>query len=121
MVLLLLLALLLVAAASACQSEPLRGPAPTAAASSAPGETGRSAPVARAFTHLNRTMDLYHAAFDVYSDADAGGNHYSPSLWLGDWSDLRLDSAAANARHGGATSIRIDYSAATTKNGWAGI
>lgn len=27
-------------------------------------------------------MDRYHLTFDVYTDADAGGNHYEPSEWM---------------------------------------
>jgi hypothetical protein len=42
----------------------------------------------RAYQYLQEVMDKYHNSFDVYTDQDAGGNHFIPSGWMGDWEDI---------------------------------
>ncbi len=45
----------------------------------------------RAFDYLNEVMDQYHNSFDVYSDFLSGGNHGSPSGWMGYTGILQVD------------------------------
>jgi exo-beta-1,3-glucanase (GH17 family) len=50
-------------------------------------------------------------AFYVYSDANAPGNHFVPSGWMGDIGDVSIDQGHAGSTCGGATAIRVIYSA----------
>lgn len=55
-------------------------------------------------------MDKYHSSFDVYTDKDAGGNHYAPSGWMGDTQDITFDSSYIINPHSGSSCIKITYS-----------
>lgn len=84
------------------------------------GLSGRAVPVFSAEAQaalLNGTP----LPFYVYHGYKSPDNHYTPSGWMGDYSDIRMDerwSADKNARQ----VIRISYTAkASRNNGWAGI
>ncbi len=47
--------------------------------------------------------------FSIYVDDGDQGNHYIPSGFFGDISDLTVDYGDRSAPHGGSTAIRIDY------------
>jgi len=64
-----------------------------------------------AFQHLEESMDKYHLYFDVYTDRDSGGNHYTPSGWMGDWEDIMLDTVHTADPHSGVHCMKITYSA----------
>lgn len=49
--------------------------------------------------------------FTVYRDMDFSGNHFSPSGYMGDTGDIRIDRAWTENPHSGATSIQITYTA----------
>jgi hypothetical protein len=75
-----------------------------------------------AYQFLYRMMDRYHEQFDVYSDKDAGGNHFVPSGWMGDTGDLEYTDGCTTEPHSGATCIRIKYTARGSHHAdWAGI
>jgi hypothetical protein len=60
--------------------------------------------------------------FYVYSDQRASGNHFIPSGWMGDYSDIRFDDSSTENPHSGDTCIKITYSAkASQGSGWAGL
>ncbi|MBF0254482.1 MAG: hypothetical protein HQL11_05105 [Candidatus Omnitrophica bacterium] len=60
--------------------------------------------------------------FNIYSDENAPDNHYYPSGWMGDYSDLAFDSAHLKNPHAGTTCIRISYTTDKSQGaGWAGV
>jgi hypothetical protein len=60
--------------------------------------------------------------FDVYTDKGSPANHYIPSGWMGDASDVSFDDAWTTDPHSGASCIKIVYSnVASTGARWAGI
>jgi len=60
--------------------------------------------------------------FDVYTDKTSPSNHFAPSGWMGDTSDLGFDDQNMESPFSGATCIKITYSAKRTSGkGWAGI
>jgi hypothetical protein len=60
--------------------------------------------------------------FLVYEDKTTGGNHYAPSGWMGDYTDLKLDYGYKKKPHAGSTCIRIEYNARESQRaGWAGM
>jgi hypothetical protein len=75
--------------------------------------------VDQALQHEYEIMDKYHSTFDVYTDIDAGGNHFNPSGWMGDRSAISFDSGWTSNCHSGRTSIRISFTA--NGNNWAGV
>lgn len=76
-----------------------------------------------AYQHLYQVMDRYSGTFDVYTDADAGGNHFIPNGWMGDVHDIvTFDEAYATNPHSGLTCIKVTYSAAGSGGqSWAGV
>ncbi len=60
--------------------------------------------------------------FPIYTDAKSPDNHYTPSGWMGDYGDLRLDDKFMQDPHSGSTSIKISYSPEATQGArWAGV
>jgi hypothetical protein len=60
--------------------------------------------------------------FVVYLDKNAKDNHYIPSGWIGDYSDIKMIDQSAENPHTGTTSIQFVYSAKKTQGqGWAGV
>lgn len=71
-----------------------------------------------AFKHIYNQMDRYHSTFDIYSDADAGGNHYVPSEWMNGHA-VELDPFWSPGLDTIMTCIRCRYIAANAE--WAGV
>jgi hypothetical protein len=60
--------------------------------------------------------------FYVYGDRGSVNNHYIPSGWMGDYGDMKLDTASSEDPYLGSTCIKIIYSGACTQGArWAGI
>lgn len=60
--------------------------------------------------------------FNIYTDGTAPDNHYAPSGWMGDYSDLKLNTKHLDRPHGGSTSIQIIYTNKATQGArWAGM
>jgi len=60
--------------------------------------------------------------FYVYRDYKAKDNHFTPSGWMGDYQDLKVNDHWAEGSQPGEKSIRIDYVAKGSQgNGWTGI
>jgi hypothetical protein len=60
--------------------------------------------------------------FVVYQDGESRKNHFSPSGWMGDYSDLRIMSSCKDKPHSGTSCFKITYSAKMAQNaGWTGI
>jgi hypothetical protein len=64
----------------------------------------------------------YFEPFNVYSDKNARGNHYAPSGWMGDYSDVSFNDAWKETPHSGTTCIKIVYRPNATQGArWAGM
>lgn len=68
--------------------------------------------------------------FYVYQDADSPGNHFTPTGYMGDTGDIKVDEAFRPNPHSGSTCIRVAYTAAgrgpgacqyARPCGWAGV
>jgi hypothetical protein len=60
--------------------------------------------------------------FWVYRNNLAPENHFYPSGWMGDWSDLTVDENCTSNPYSAPSCIKISYSAQASQGaGWAGI
>lgn len=60
--------------------------------------------------------------FPVYTDAKSPDNHYIPSGYMGDYSDIKIDTASFDNPHSGTTCIKITYSNAASQGArWGGV
>ena len=60
--------------------------------------------------------------FKVYTDARSPDNHYIPAGYMGDYSDIKVETANFDNPHGGTTCIKITYSNAVSQGArWAGL
>jgi hypothetical protein len=60
--------------------------------------------------------------FYIYADKNSPKNHFIPSGWMGDHNDMKFNDQYTQEYAGGATSMKIVYTAKKTQNqGWAGI
>ena len=60
--------------------------------------------------------------FDVYTERSSSSNHFTPSGWMGDYGDLKIDEAWTADPHSGTTCIRVVYSENVSQGArWAGI
>ena len=64
----------------------------------------------------------YFEPFSVYSDKNARGNHYVPSGWMGDSSDVMVNDACVDQPHSGNTCIKVVYKPDASQGArWAGV
>lgn len=90
------------------------------------GRTLDSGAVDSAFQYLRNTQDKFHNTFDVYTDEDAAGNHFTLSGWM---TQLGYDPSAQlevktdwlRAPVSGTTCIKITNTYSTGHAPWAGI
>ncbi len=76
----------------------------------------------KAYRYLYKVMDQYHDSFYVYADADSGGNHFTPSGWMGDIRSIKFDGAYSLNPQSGSHYIKISYKPQFfSGHGWAGI
>jgi len=60
--------------------------------------------------------------FYVYADAASLQNHYIPSGYMGDYSDIMVNAQSTEAPYSGDTCIKVSYKNARTQGqGWAGV
>lgn len=60
--------------------------------------------------------------FNIYTDAKSPDNHYIPSGYMGDYSDIKIDTACFDNPHTGTTCIKVTYSNASSNGArWAGM
>ncbi|NQT90786.1 MAG: hypothetical protein HQ558_05985 [Candidatus Omnitrophica bacterium] len=60
--------------------------------------------------------------FNVYTDKNARGNHYVPSGWMGDYSDVAFTDACTDNPHTGNTCIKVAYRSNVSQGArWAGM
>ena len=60
--------------------------------------------------------------FKVYTDGRSPDNHYIPAGYMGDYSDIKVETANFDNPHGGTTCIKITYSNAVSHGArWAGL
>ena len=61
----------------------------------------------RAMLYLGQIMDQYHAAYDIYTDLSAAGNHFAHRAMMGD--GVAADESFTATVHSGATAIRSTF------------
>jgi len=60
--------------------------------------------------------------FVVYTDRGARDNHYTPSGWMGDYGDVKMNDQCTTSPNSGTTAIEFVYSAKKSQGqGWTGI
>ena len=60
--------------------------------------------------------------FMVYIDSNVDTNHFSPTGWMGDYGDIKLNDKSTSNPHGGSTCIEITYTGKASQGArWAGI
>lgn len=60
--------------------------------------------------------------FPIYTDARSPDNHYVPSGYMGDYSDIKIDATWFDNPHSGTTSLKIVYSNTASQGArWAGV
>jgi hypothetical protein len=60
--------------------------------------------------------------FYIYADRGTISNHFIPSGWMGDYSDIKLDVGSQEDPYFGLTCIKIDYTGKVSQGArWAGI
>ncbi|MFA5340117.1 MAG: hypothetical protein WC317_08265 [Candidatus Omnitrophota bacterium] len=60
--------------------------------------------------------------FNVYTDKMAKDNHYTPSGWMGDYGDIKVDAGSKDNPHSGTTCVKISYTGEQKQGaGWAGV
>lgn len=79
-----------------------------------------TAAVSTVKTSASKVRSSNFKPFYIYTEEGSMSNHYCPSGWMGDISDLKIDGAYPVKPHSGRTSFKISYSA-KGPNGWAGI
>ena len=90
-------------------SLPLNGPAAVAA---------NPDPVSAAYEYLYRSMDEYSSQFDVYTDADAAGNHYYPSGYYNGTANMTVDTRWTANPRSGSSCIRVHWNGQSGRDGW---
>ncbi len=74
------------------------------------------------FGFAQEQTTIQPVSFVVYLDKGALENHYIPSGWMGDYTDIVMDDAYTDSPHSGATCIKLTYSAKRSQGqGWAGV
>ncbi len=62
------------------------------------------------------------SAFPIYTDGRSPDNHYVPSGYMGDYSDITLEPSSFEDPHSGTTCIKITYANNATQGArWGGI
>ncbi len=59
--------------------------------------------------------------FYVYSDYMETTNHFYPTGWMGDYSDIDMNEQWTENTHSGSTCIKVVYSAESQQKFWAGV
>jgi len=60
--------------------------------------------------------------FNVYIDKNARGNHFSPSGWMGDYSDIAFTDAWKENPHSGMSCIKVTYKPNASQGArWTGM
>jgi len=60
--------------------------------------------------------------FSVYTDGNSPDNHYIPSGYMGDYSDVKIDPRSFDNPHSGTTCIKTVYSNASSQGArWVGM
>ncbi len=84
-------------------------------------ESGENQHLTNAYKHLNEVMDQYHRTFDVYTNADAGGNHFYPAI-IGNYDEVTVNAECTTNRFSEPYCIKVDYHPSSDdKFPWAAI
>ncbi len=64
------------------------------------------------------SLDLYHRSFDVYSDADAGGNHFYPSMRYNGSANMAVEGACREQPRTGSSCFKVTWNGRSGNDGW---
>lgn len=68
------------------------------------------------------TLKASGTAFYVYTERGSKNNHWIPSGYMGDYSDIKMSQAYEKEPGKGKTCIKVEYTAERKQNaGWAGV
>lgn len=67
------------------------------------------------------TAEPEEMPFYVYTDYLSRGNHFYPTGWMGDYTDMEMDEGWTENPHSGSTCIRVVYRAESKQKYWAGV
>jgi len=74
------------------------------------------------FESQNATVGKDFKVFNIYTDKSSPGNHYIPSGWMGDFSDIKINDRYMEDAHSGTTCIQVEYLPKRSQGaGWMGI
>ena len=75
------------------------------------------APVDAAYRYIIDCMDEFHDAFDVYTDADAAGNHFSPTGFANGDGNLAVNARWTGNPARGSSCLRLEFTGETGADG----
>ena len=75
----------------------------------------------RAYQFLDEIMDQYHTKYYIYSDRNAGGNHFPASGWAGDYAALKFNDGYTTNSMTGTSCTQVQYAVVPGGKGWAAI
>ena len=71
-----------------------------------------------AYEYLYDSMDRGFQTFNVYTDADAGGNHFAPSGYFNGATNLKIDTRWTDNPYTGTSCIRVVWDGTPGNDGW---
>ncbi|HOP47987.1 MAG TPA: hypothetical protein PK874_10015 [Desulfobacteraceae bacterium] len=89
--------------------------------SSHSGKSGDAAPQQNdsAYEYIYNAMDRDFQAFSVYTDADAGGNHFAPSGYFNGTTSLIINTRWAENPYSGTSCIQVEWDGSPGNDGWS--
>jgi len=73
-------------------------------------------------TYVEEDIVTTFKPFPVYTDGRSPDNHYIPSGYMGDYSDITMDTSSFDNPHSGTTCIKIVYTNDSSQGArWAGV
>ena len=72
-----------------------------------------------AYEYIYSAMDRDFQTFSVYTDADAGGNHFAPSGYFNGTASLEINTRWIENPYSGTSSIQVVWDGTPGNDGWA--
>ena len=81
-------------------------------------ENEQTQAVSSAYEYLYDAMDRDFRTFSVYTDADAGGNHFAPSGYYNGSTSLKINTRWAENPYSGTSCIQVVWDGTPGNDGW---
>ncbi len=75
--------------------------------------------VSLAYEYLYDSMDRHFQTFSVYTDADAGGNHFAPSGYFNGTTSLEINTRWTENPYSGTSCIQVVWNGTPGNDGWS--